>query len=123
MTGVRSLPGLVSPGGRCGIIELLMSVRWSWDARRQNPLIARAVVVMFVCLLAAAPLSHHDVACHLKSTTHCTLCLSAPVAGDGDGTDAGKLPLSAGEWVNAPAFANPVVDLVADAGGRSPPLA
>ena len=38
-------------------------------------------------MLAAAllPLAHHDIACHLKSTTHCTTCIigsSAEAAAD-----------------------------------------
>jgi hypothetical protein len=34
-------------------------------------------VVLAVYVLAAAlmPLGHHDLACHLKSTTHCTTCI------------------------------------------------
>jgi hypothetical protein len=33
-------------------------------------------VVLAAYMLAAAlmPLGHHDLACHLKSTTHCTTC-------------------------------------------------
>lgn len=33
-------------------------------------------LVIAACLLAlaAAPFGHHDVVCHLKSTTHCTAC-------------------------------------------------
>jgi hypothetical protein len=33
-------------------------------------------VVLAVYVLAAAlmPLAHHDLLCHLKSTTHCTTC-------------------------------------------------
>jgi hypothetical protein len=32
------------------------------------------VIAAFILALAAAPFGHHDVACHLKSTTHCTAC-------------------------------------------------
>ena len=32
------------------------------------------VVAAFILALAAAPFGHHDLVCHLKSTTHCTAC-------------------------------------------------
>jgi hypothetical protein len=31
-----------------------------------------AVLAVYAVLLAASPLLHHDVACHLTSPTHCT---------------------------------------------------
>lgn len=35
----------------------------------------RAVLCLYVLAAALMPLGHHDVACHLKSTTHCTTCV------------------------------------------------
>jgi hypothetical protein len=37
-------------------------------------LILRFVVAAYVVALAALPFAHHDLACHLKSSTHCTVC-------------------------------------------------
>jgi hypothetical protein len=79
--------------------------------------------VLFACLLASAPLNHHDVACHLKSATHCTACMSVPVPGGSASSHAEIHPLSMGGCIQLPAFMRPVVVLVSDAGGRSPPLA
>ena len=47
----------------------------------------RLKVVLGLYLLAAAllPFGHHDLACHIKSTTHCTTCAvgsSAEAAAD-----------------------------------------
>ena len=35
----------------------------------------RAVLGLYVLAAALMPLGHHDLACHLKSTTHCTTCV------------------------------------------------
>jgi hypothetical protein len=42
----------------------------------------RFKVVLGLYFLAAAlmPLGHHDVVCHLKSTTHCTTCTTGSSA-------------------------------------------
>jgi hypothetical protein len=42
----------------------------------RGSLVLRLKVVLALYVLAAAlmPLGHHDLACHLKSTTHCTTC-------------------------------------------------
>jgi hypothetical protein len=46
----------------------------------------RTIVLAFYVLAAALmPLAHHDILCHLKSTTHCTTCTvgsSAEAAAD-----------------------------------------
>jgi hypothetical protein len=39
-----------------------------------------ALLAVYAALLAANPLLHHDVACHLKSPTHCTSCTASPWA-------------------------------------------
>ena len=36
--------------------------------------VGQLVVAVVVLALAAAPFGHHDLVCHLKSTTHCTAC-------------------------------------------------
>ena len=35
----------------------------------------RAVLCLYVLAAALMPLGHHDIACHLKSSTHCTTCV------------------------------------------------
>ncbi len=45
----------------------------------------RAVLALYVLAAALAPLGHHDIACHLKSSNHCTTCVvgsSAEAAAD-----------------------------------------
>lgn len=40
---------------------------------------------LYVLAAALMPLGHHDIVCHLKSTTHCTTCVvgaSADLASD-----------------------------------------
>ncbi len=90
--------------------------------RRRVAAFAPAVLVAYLGLLTAGALGHHDIRCHLKSTTHCTACVQAPVAGahvagpitDGPLAAAGAAP--AARVVCSP----PLV--VAEAGGRAPPL-
>jgi hypothetical protein len=45
----------------------------------------KVVLALYVLAAALMPFAHHDLACHLKSTTHCTTCLvgsSAEAAAD-----------------------------------------
>jgi hypothetical protein len=82
------------------------------------------LLAAYVVAAALMPLAHHDVVCHLKSSTHCTTCVvgssgetpSWAVALDGLRlADAGRaiLPSAAGRQSN----------LVRTSSGRSPPLA
>jgi hypothetical protein len=34
----------------------------------------KVVLALYVLAAALMPLAHHDILCHLKSTTHCTTC-------------------------------------------------
>jgi hypothetical protein len=34
----------------------------------------KVVLALYVLAAALMPLAHHDLICHLKSTTHCTTC-------------------------------------------------
>ena len=36
---------------------------------------ARVLLAVYVLAAALLPLAHHDVVCHLKSSTHCTTCV------------------------------------------------
>jgi hypothetical protein len=89
--------------GRCGVL-------------------AKALLAAYVLAAAFLPLAHHDVLCHLKSSTHCTTCVvgsSGETAGwavglDGIGLrDAGRaILLSAACHHSSPVTAS---------SGRSPP--
>ena len=38
-------------------------------------LLLKVVLALYVLAAALMPLAHHDLVCHLKSSTHCTTCL------------------------------------------------
>ena len=40
----------------------------------------KVVLAVYVLAVALLPLSHHDIACHVKSSTHCTTCVAASSA-------------------------------------------
>ena len=40
----------------------------------------KAVLAIYVIAAALMPLAHHDLVCHLKSTTHCTTCTTGSSA-------------------------------------------
>jgi hypothetical protein len=45
----------------------------------------KVVLALYVLAAALLPFGHHDLACHIKSTTHCATCVvgsSAEVAAD-----------------------------------------
>lgn len=45
----------------------------------------KGVLALYVLAAALMPLGHHDIVCHLKSSTHCTTCVvgsSAEAAAD-----------------------------------------
>lgn len=43
-------------------------------SRRRLGVILKFVVAAYIAALAALPFAHHDLACHLKSSTHCAVC-------------------------------------------------
>ena len=43
-------------------------------SRRRLGGILKFVVAAYIAALAALPFAHHDLACHLKSSTHCGVC-------------------------------------------------
>jgi hypothetical protein len=42
----------------------------------------QALAAAYILTLAALPFGHHDLLCHLKSSTHCTTCLIGTSADD-----------------------------------------
>jgi hypothetical protein len=39
--------------------------------------LARTLLGVYIAAASLLPLTHHDVVCHLKSSTHCTTCAVA----------------------------------------------
>ena len=87
---------------------------------------ARAVLcgllAVYLAVLCASPISHHDLDCHLKSPAHCPGCVASPAALRGESAvDLGKAHLRPAEAVGAGA-AIAAAPLVAHGlKGRSPP--
>jgi hypothetical protein len=83
-------------------------------------------VVLAAYLLAAAllPLGHHDLACHFKSTTHCTTCVIGSSAElTADAAALTRVPLiDAGRAVSRVATVAESV-VLHPSSGRSPPAA
>lgn len=91
-------------------------------SRRRLGVILKFVIAAYVAALATLPFGHHDLACHVKTSTHCGVC---HVGTSGDDTSAqpalGHVNLAdAGRAVVASAtFATSSVFLPSS--GRSPP--
>ena len=87
-------------------------------------LVLQFVVAAYVMALAAMPFAHHDLACHLKSSTHCATCHvgtsadpggTQPALATADFADAGRAD-------ERTAIASAVCVLSPSA-GRAPPYA
>jgi hypothetical protein len=91
-------------------------------ARRGRSLRRKAILAMYVLAIALLPLTHHDVACHLKSSVHCTTCLIGSAAdlalhetslGSSSLNEAGRPAIEARQCVDWPS--------IPAAPGRAPP--
>jgi hypothetical protein len=82
----------------------------------------KVVLAVYVLAVALLPLSHHDIACHIKSSTHCTTCVAASSAEPASGV-AGLLQVTlhaAGRPITgAPARVDS--QPLTSASGRAPP--
>ena len=84
----------------------------------------KAVLAFYVLAAALLPLAHHDIVCHLKSSTHCTTC----VVGSSGEASSDSAVLSrfwlndVGAIITAPRV-EPVSAVVRSATGRAPPAA
>lgn len=83
----------------------------------------RGVLAIYVLAAAFMPLGHHDIACHLKSTTHCSTC----VVGSSAESPSHTAPLSGVGLDDAgAAFGSGSAHLddigIRSSSGRSPPL-
>ena len=91
--------------------------------RRSLDIVLRAVIAAYMVAVAAMPFAHHDIVCHIKSSTHCSTC-HVGTSGDQSNVrpllarvslaDAGQLhhqqPAHAGDWALSPSA------------GRAPPV-
>jgi hypothetical protein len=82
-----------------------------------------SLLAMYVLAVALVPLSHHDVVCHIKSSTHCTTCVTGSTAESTSHVAAlGATPLSdAGRATSNQVNLTFSAPLSASS-GRSPPL-
>ncbi len=82
----------------------------------------RVVLTLYVLAAALMPFAHHDLVCHLKSTTHCTTC----TVGSSAETAADPAVPASFSFVDAGATAGGPVDSPCSAArrpasGRAPP--
>jgi hypothetical protein len=91
--------------------------------RRPSGLL-QAVFVAFVVAIAALPFAHHDLLCHLKSSTHCATC-HIGTSTDHGGTHAALAPADLPDAGSAGDARIATVSSAArlPSSGRSPPNA
>lgn len=116
---MESHPGAGSPYNRNA-----MSVGRVRLSRRRCASAFALVAAIYALLLGVGELQHHDLACHLKSRTHCTACISG-VSGPGlaaaqQPTPHGLQPVGRVDAVLQPFALAPAL---AGSQGRSPPAA
>jgi hypothetical protein len=82
----------------------------------------RIVLGLYLAAAALLPLAHHDIACHFKSSTHCTSCVigsAGDLAADATGLGLGGRD-GAGRTAPEPVERIDSLSLPA-ASGRAPP--
>ena len=78
-------------------------------------------LAVYALLLAANPVLHEDLACHLKSPTHCSACTASPSASRVEAAGPSlPAPAEAGQVETVQRAAETVAPLVV-AAGRAPP--
>jgi hypothetical protein len=99
--------------------------RYNGEVRPRGIGLRRALqllVAAYFVALAAMPFAHHDLVCHLKSTTHCGTC-HVGTSADAGGSDPAVAAIALAEAGRA----DHVIDAVAaspallPSAGRSPP--
>ena len=84
----------------------------------------KLVLAAYVAAAALLPLGHHDLACHLKSSTHCTTCIVGSSAElTADPSALVRQPLLDAGPASATADSAPVSVVLCASSGRSPPVA
>ena len=43
-------------------------------SRHRLGVVLRGLLAIYIVAVAAMPFAHHDIVCHLKSSTHCSTC-------------------------------------------------
>jgi hypothetical protein len=91
-------------------------------SRRRLGVILRFVIAAYVAALATLPFGHHDLACHLKTSTHCGVChvgtsaddtSAQPVLAHVNLADAGRAQVAGAAFAAS--------SVVLPSSGRSPP--
>jgi hypothetical protein len=84
--------------------------------------ILRFVVAAYIAALAALPFAHHDLACHLKSATHCGVCHVGTSTDDaGLQPGLGRADLADAGCPGAAQTSRAVSYVLLPSSGRSPP--
>lgn len=94
------------------------------DAPRHRwPRAALWGLLVYVVVLCASPILHHDLDCHLKSPAHCPGCIASPAALRGESaTDLRETLLPPAEAVGPEAASAAALLVVGGLKGRSPPV-
>jgi hypothetical protein len=80
------------------------------------------VVAAYIVALAALPFAHHDLACHLKSSTHCGVCHVGTSTDDaGVQPGLGNIDLADAGCPGVPQTSRAVSCVLLPSAGRSPP--
>ena len=70
-----------------------MSAAGTTGRRVRRVAIAALATGLYALALAVGPVEHHDLACHLKSRTHCATCVFVSIPGDEPETGETMAPL------------------------------
>jgi hypothetical protein len=80
------------------------------------------VIAAYVAALATLPFGHHDLACHLKTSTHCGVCHVGTSADDtGSQPALGHVNLADAGCTLVADASLPASSVLLSSSGRSPP--
>jgi hypothetical protein len=90
--------------------------------RRRRVWWAWVGLAVYAAILVVSPVLHHDLACHVKSPTHCEACATNPLASRTEPVAAITLPgLAVAGDVVATAIAQVHTASLSTVSGRAPP--
>lgn len=99
-----------------------MGLRHSRGSSGRIWLVAVAAGI-YVVVLLVSPILHHDLACHIKSPTHCDACVANPLASRIEtGVCLGEPALPAAGFVETSGRVVPKAAVSIRTTGRSPPV-
>jgi hypothetical protein len=86
--------------------------------------ILRVVLAAYLAAVAAMPFAHHDLVCHLKSSTHCATC-HVGTSTDPGGAQPSLVPADLADAGLAAESTSSVVPscVLSPSAGRAPPAA